>query len=219
MPAHHGPSSRTAALLLAAALGAGMLPAALRAERADRFKPTQVEADRMHYDDLKQVNVFTGSVHLTKGTISLRGDRLVLTQDPEGFQYGTATGGVASFRQKRDGVEEWVEGYGEEIHYDGKTETVRMTGRAKVRRLEGTRVVDEIDGAVIVYDSRTEQFEVDGGGRSQAAAASAAGSGRIRVVIQPRLGAAGAAPAAAPAAAAPLKPASSLSTPRAPDGR
>jgi lipopolysaccharide export system protein LptA len=35
----------------------GAAPAS--AERADRFKPTNVEADRMNYDDLKQVTVFT----------------------------------------------------------------------------------------------------------------------------------------------------------------
>jgi lipopolysaccharide export system protein LptA len=201
MPALPGPTARSAAraaagrlaswTVLAAALAA---PAAL-AERADRYKPTNVEADRMNYDDLKQVNVFTGAVVLTKGTITIRGDRMVLRQDPEGYQYGTTVGKLASFRQKRDGVDEWIEGHAEEIFYDGKSETVRLTGRAKVRRLEGTRVADEIDGAVIVYDSRTEQFAVDGSGQ---AGGPSTGSGRVRVTIQPRLGDApsgGAAPA------------------------
>jgi lipopolysaccharide export system protein LptA len=169
-----------------------------RAERADRYKPTNVESDRMNYDDLKQVNVFAGSVVLTRGTITMRGDRLVLQQDAEGYQYGTATGRLASFRQKRDGIDEWVEGYGEEVHYDGKTERLRFTGRAKVRRLEGTRVVDEIEGAIIVYDSRTEQYEVEGG----TATGPAVTGGRVRVVIQPRLGDAAATPAPAPGSAA-----------------
>lgn len=191
MPARSGPSARppvprvariaTACVGLALALGA----APGLAERADRYKPTNVEADRMNYDDLKQVNVFTGAVVLTKGTITIRGDRMVLRQDPEGYQYGTTTGRLASFRQKRDGVDEWIEGYAEEIHYDGKDETVRLTGRAKVRRLEGTRPADEIEGAVIVYDSRTEQFAVDGSGQANS---PASGGGRVKVVIQPRLG-------------------------------
>jgi len=180
------PVARLRSAVLAMIVAALALPAATtHAERADRYKPTNVEADRMQYDDLKQVNVFTGSVVLTKGTIVLRGDKLVLQQDPEGYQFGTATGRTASFRQKRDGVDEYVEGYGEEIHYDGKTERVRLTGKAKVRRLDGTRVVDEIDGAVIVYDSRTEQFQVDGSG---AASGPAVAGGRVRITIQPRLG-------------------------------
>jgi lipopolysaccharide export system protein LptA len=154
------------------------------AERADRFKPTQVEADRMDYDDLKQVNVFTGSVVLTRGTMIIKGDRMVVTQDAAGYQYGTTTGRLASFRQKRDGVDEWVEGYGEEIEYDGKTEVVKLRRTAKVRRLEGTRVMDEIDGPLIIYDSRTERFNVEGG---QASGPVASGNSRVKVVIQPRL--------------------------------
>jgi lipopolysaccharide export system protein LptA len=204
MPARPGPPARPAAthaarraaswVAFAAALAA---PAAL-AERADRYKPTNVEADRMNYDDLKQVNVFTGAVVLTKGTITIRGDRMVLRQDPEGYQYGTTVGKLASFRQKRDGVDEWIEGHAEEIFYDGKSETVTLTGRAKVRRLEGTRIADEIDGAVIVYDSRSEQFAVDGSGQ---ASGPSTGGGRVRVTIQPRLGDApppGAAPGTTP---------------------
>jgi lipopolysaccharide export system protein LptA len=187
-------------------------------ERADRYKPTHVEADRMEYDDLKQVNVFTGSVVLTKGSIMLRGDRLVVRQDPEGYQHGSATGRLAMFRQKRDGVDEWIEGYGEEIEYDGRNETVRFLRQAKVRRLEGTRVVDEIEGAVIVYDARTERFEVDGSGTAAGGAAS--GSGRVRVTIQPRLGDPGAAaPGPAGAGSVPLRPAPALAAPRPPDRR
>ena len=196
---------------------AAMLGSAAWAETADRYKPTQVEADRMQYDDLKQVNVFTGTVVLTKGTITIRGDRLVLQQDPEGYQYGTATGRQASFRQKRDGVDEWIEGYGEEIRYDGKADTVRLTGRAKVRRLEGTRVADEIDGAVIVYDSRTEQFSVEGS--PGAGAPSAAVGGRVRVTIQPRLGESAAATPGSPPPSTPggpLRPAPAAPRPTEP---
>ena len=192
MPCHAGPPNR----LFAAGLLLGM--AALTAapalgERADRFKPTNVESDKLQYDDLKQISIFTGAVVLTRGTITLKGDRLILSQDPEGYQRGTVTGRLASFRQKRDGVDEWVEGYAEDIEYDGKAEKVRLTRKAKVRRLDGTRVVDEIDGAVIVYDSLTEQFEVDG---RTPAGPPAPGAGRVRVVIQPRLGEPGATPAA-----------------------
>lgn len=209
---HVLPSGVPLALVLAVAFAC----APSLAERADRYKPTQVEADRMQYDDLKQVTVFTGSVVMTKGTMVLRGDQVVLVQDPEGYQHGTATGKLASFRQKRDGVDEWVEGYGEKIEYDGKSETVRLTGKARVRRLEGTRVVDEIDGAVIVYDSRTEQFSVEGG---TASGPTAAGGGRVRIVIQPRLGdPAKPAPGATPDGVR-LRPAPDVAAPRATDPR
>jgi lipopolysaccharide export system protein LptA len=231
MSRRSGPIRRVALSGVAACVALVCAPAV--GERADRYKPTHVEADRMQYDDLKQVNVFTGSVVLTKGTIVLRGDRLVISQDPEGYQHGTAVGKLASFRQKRDGVDEWIEGYGEEIQYDGRSETVRFLRKAKVRRLEGTRVIDEIDGAVIVYNSRTEQFEVDGSG--SAAGQAASGDGRVRVTIQPRLGdpvappapapdsrgapAGGAASGASPGGGPTLRPAPGLGSPRPPAPR
>jgi lipopolysaccharide export system protein LptA len=226
MPRRPGPIRRIATSGIALCMAIACVPAL--GERADRYKPTNVEADRMQYDDLKQVNVFTGSVVLTKGTIVLRGDRLVIRQDPEGYQHANATGRLASFRQKRDGLDEWIEGFGEEIEYDGRNETVRFLRKAKVRRLEGTRVVDEIEGAVIVYDSRTEQFDVDGSGAASGPAVS--GGGRVRVTIQPRLGEPGAPrpdptppgappPAGAAPGGATLRPAPGIAAPRGTDSR
>ncbi|MFN5883180.1 MAG: lipopolysaccharide transport periplasmic protein LptA [Burkholderiales bacterium] len=169
-------ASSTAILLLAL-----MVPD-VQAERADRFQPIQVESDRMQYDDIKQVNVFTGQVVLTRGTLVLRADQLVLRQDPEGYAQGTAIGQLARFRQKRDGLDEWVEGQGEEIAYDGKAETLRILRRAQVRRLDGSRLLDEIEGASILYDSRSERYTVEGG-----AARVSPDSGRVRITIQPRV--------------------------------
>ena len=59
----------------------------------------------MRYDDLKQTSVFTGNVVVTKGTIIIRGARIDVRQDPEGYQYGVVTaapGKLAYFKQKRD---------------------------------------------------------------------------------------------------------------------
>jgi len=147
--------------LLALALAAAQ-PA--RAEKADREKPVNIEADRMAYDDLRQVNVFEGHVVLTQGTLVIRTDKLTVTQDPEGFQTGIAdkgTGGLAYFRQKRDGVDEYIEGWGEQIRYNAKTDKADLITRARILR-NG----DEARGSVINYDGRTEFYTVDGKGRT-----------------------------------------------------
>ncbi|MBX3612768.1 MAG: lipopolysaccharide transport periplasmic protein LptA [Burkholderiaceae bacterium] len=191
------------------------LPAPALAEKADRNKPINVEADRMQYDDLKQINVFTGNVVLTKGTILLRADRLVIRQDPEGYQYGTATGNLAFFRQKREGVDQFVEGQARQIDYDGKRETFRLQQQAMMRRTENERVVDEVHGSDILYESRNEFFTVEG--TSGTAATPGNPAGRVRVIIQPR-DAAPAAPAA-PGEATPLKPAEQLAPPRGSSSR
>ncbi|GAA4407059.1 lipopolysaccharide transport periplasmic protein LptA [Quisquiliibacterium transsilvanicum] len=170
--------------LAAIALISGLAGQPALAERADRDKPVNIEADSMQYDDAKQVNVFTGSVTLTKGTILIRADRLVLRQDAAGNQYGTAHGNPASFRQKRDGVEQFIVGTGQQITYDGKAETVRFEQRATLKRLERERVTDEVHGNLIVYDSRSEFFDVRSGGASAATPENP--GGRVRVVIQPK---------------------------------
>ena len=163
------------------------VPAAM-AERADRDKPTNVEANQMAYDDVKQVNTFTGNVVLTRGTLVMRSEKLVVVQDAAGYQYATLTapkGGYATFRQKRDGGPDlWIEARAaDRIEYDGKTEVAKLFSKARVRLLEGERVTDEVEGDFISYDSKTEFYSVT----NTASGKSEPGSGRIRATIQPRL--------------------------------
>jgi len=200
------PPRGLAAIRALAALAVLVLAAPVTAERADRDKPVNIEADTMQYDDLKQVNVFTGNVTLTKGTIVIRADRLVLRQDPQGYQHGTAQGNPATFRQKREGVDQFVNGVARQLAYDGRTETVRLEDRASLKRLEQERVIDEVHGRLIVYDSRSEFFTVEGGGAASATPENP--GGRVRVVIQPRGN------AAEPPAPATLTPAERLAPPK-----
>ena len=202
-----------AGLIMSALVGTFVSALALpaHAEKADRDKPTNVEADRMRYDDLKQVNVFSGSVVMTKGTIIIKGDTITIRQDPEGYQYATATvnptgNKLASFRQKRDGLDQFYEGYGERIDYDGKAEKVYLRQRAQIQRLEGATVGDEARGNVITYDQRTETYNIDGGKESANANNP---SGRVRVILQPTNR-----PEVAPAPL-PLQPSPKIENPRA----
>lgn len=139
----------------------------------------------MTYDDVKQINTFIGNVHLTRGTMTMNAAKVVVTQDPSGYQIATlyaAPGGLANFRQKRDGGPDlWVEGEGERIEYDSKTEIAKLFTRAKVRRLDGKKVTDEAAGEFISYDSRSEFFTVN----NAANGTSVPNGGRIKVIIQP----------------------------------
>jgi lipopolysaccharide export system protein LptA len=176
------------------------------AEKADRNKPMNVEADALRYDDLKQTSVFTGKVVVTKGSILIRGARIDVRQDPEGYQYGVVTaepGKLAFYRQKRDGVDEFIEGEGETIEYDGKADRVKFIKRAEMRRIRGGALADEVVGSLIVYDNSTDVYTVDGGPASPAA------GGRVRAVLTPKPGAS--APVVAPnGPAANLRPSTTL---------
>ncbi len=153
------------------------------AAKEDQASPTTIESDGMTYDELKQINVFTGNVRLNRGSLALRGDRLTLRQTPEGFQVGLVEGKPATFRQRRDGPgDPFVEGEADRIDYDGKTEIVILTRNAELRKLEGSKVMNEVKGNTITYNQRTEFFTVNG----SPAESKGAAQGRVRVIIQPK---------------------------------
>ena len=180
-------------LLLSAALGGG--PAS--AEKADRNKPMNVEADALRYDDLKQTSVFTGRVVLTKGTILIRGARIVVRQDSDGYQFGVVDaepGKLAFYRQKREGLDEFIEGEGETIEYDSRADTVKFIKKAQLRRFRATTLGDEMSGGVILYNNITDVFTIDGAATPGSTGAPA---GRVRAMLSPKPDPAAAAPAGA----------------------
>ena len=191
-------------LMLALAL-AGFASLA-QAEQADRSKPMNIEADNMRYDDLKQTSVFTGNVVVNKGTIQIRGTRIDVRQDPEGYQYGIVTaepGKLAYFKQKRNtGTDEWIEGEGEVIEYDSRADNVKFIRRAVMRRLIGATPNDESSGPLIVYDQSNDTFTVNGSSLPPNAGVTTQAGGRVRAILTPKAAAAPAAPGAKPAAPA-----------------
>jgi lipopolysaccharide export system protein LptA len=181
---HHLRTSRLkpAVFVLLAGL---CLAGAARAETADKDKPMNIEADALRYDDAKQTSVFTGKVVITKGTIVMRGAKMDVRQDPQGNQFGLLVGSPGApgfFRQKREGLEEWMEGEADRIEYDSKAQTVVFNGNAVLRRFRGTQLNDESIGNQIVYNSLTEVFSVQGGAPNRSAANP---SGRVRAMLTP----------------------------------
>jgi lipopolysaccharide export system protein LptA len=163
----------------------GCIPLTAHAEQADRNKPLVYAADHLSYDDLKQTTILTGNVELTKGTIIVRGDRAEIHQDPEGYSYATATSdkGLAYIREKRDGVNEYFEGQGKRIDYDGKNDVSTLTGQAVARRLSGlTTTIDEVHGTVIRYDGVTGFYTATSSAGTKTGGSASA---RVRGMIAP----------------------------------
>jgi lipopolysaccharide export system protein LptA len=128
----------------------------------------------------------------------IRAGRIEVRETPDGYHNAIAIGAppkLATFRQKRDGVDEFIEGEAERLEYDGKTDTIKFINKASVRRLRGSVVADEIAGNLVTYDSISEVFNVSGG----AAPTASSPGGRVRVVLTPREGTAAAAEAASAA--------------------
>ena len=148
------------------------------AEKADRDKPTQVEANKMSADDARRLNIFEGDVVVTKGTIRLTAEKLVVRQDAEGFQLATATGKPAKFRQRQDakpGEKEgiWVDGEALRIEFDDRNQKIELFENARVNRGG-----DEVAGDYIFVDQRSDFYQVSSG--------KGAEKGRVKAIIQPK---------------------------------
>ncbi len=185
----------------------------VHAEKADRYKPVNIEANQdSKIDLLNQFTVFNGNVVVTKGTMTIRAARVEVRQSPDGYHSAVAFGSPgqhATFRQKRDQPDEWIEGDAERLEYDGRSDVIRFVGNATVRRLRGATLADEISGNLVTYDSTTEVFNVVGGNAS-----TANPGGRVRATLTPREGSPAAAEAASAAASGlPLRRSTTLPAP------
>src|SRR5436190_3513421 len=186
--------------------GLAVIGSPVHAEKADRFKPLNVEADLPgKIDLLNQYVVFNGNVVVTKGTMTIRANRIEVRESPDGYHTAIAFGSPsqhATFRQKRDAPDEYIAGDAERLEYDGKSDVIRFVNNASVRRLRGSETSDEISGNLVTYDSGTEVFNVTGG----APATASNPGGRVRAVLTPKEGSAAAAEAARAATAAASAP-------------
>lgn len=158
-----------------AALSIVLWATAAHAEKADRDKPVNLEADTVTLDDIKKVSVYQGNVILSQGTLMVRADRVQVTQNAAGLDKITATGRPAAFRQKLDGRDEFIEGFSDRIEFDSTNSQLELIGQARLRRGG-----DELRGAQISYNADTEFYKVTGQPNAQTP------SGRVRAVIRPK---------------------------------
>jgi lipopolysaccharide export system protein LptA len=143
----------------------------VHAEKADREKPLNIEANSMSLDNANHVSIFEGKVELTQGSLRLIAEKVVVTEDVGGHKFCVATGNLASFRQKRDGANEYVEGFGERIEYNTLSEKIDLFVRARVKQDQ-----DDVRGDHITYSTKTEIFRVS----------SPEKTGRVRATLQPK---------------------------------
>jgi lipopolysaccharide export system protein LptA len=158
----------------------------VHAEQADRNKPIALEADRITIDDLKRIQTLEGNVVLTQGTLSIRADKIVITEDAYGFQHGVALAGpgkLVRFRQKREGREGWIDGEAERIEYNTQKEIAELFRRAWIK--SGS---DQLRGDYIWYDAISERYLATGGARDSKN--PAAPPSRVSVTLQPKSAAA-----------------------------
>ena len=149
-------------------------------EEADRGKAIEIESDTMTVDDAKNISIYKGDVILTQGTLIIRAEELTVREDSQGFQHSTSIGNPTTFKQKRDGREDFIEGRAERIEYDGHREKVHLYSGASVKR--GT---DTVFGDYIMYDTNAE-FAQALSGSTKDQNGNEVKKGRTRAIIKPK---------------------------------
>ena len=166
----------------AAAAAAALAWTPALAEKADRDKPTNIEANRMSSDDARRMSIFEGNVVLTKGTMQVRADRIVVRQDADGFQlrHRHRQAGALSPERRSEGRQgRRLDRRRGAAHRDRRAATSASSCSTSARV---TRDQDEVNGDYIFVDQRTEFFSVS----AAKDAAPASPAGRVKAVIQPK---------------------------------
>jgi lipopolysaccharide export system protein LptA len=146
-------------------------------ELADREKPINVSADELTANNEIQESVFRGNVVLTQGTLRIAADRVVIKEDKDGYRYAVAYGAPVAFRQKRDKLDDYIEGWAERAEYDNKNEVMKLFNKARIKSSQG-----DLAGDFISYNTVRELFEVSGA----TPGATNPVPGRVKMTIEPR---------------------------------
>jgi lipopolysaccharide export system protein LptA len=152
------------------------------AEKADREKPIFYQGDSGGANLATKVGELAGNVVITQGTLTIHADRIVFHQNPDNSLSATAYGNPVSFREKRDGLEEYYEGVAQRAVYDGQKRFLELFDRALLKKSG-----DEIRSNYITYDAAADIFKAEGRPDSRPPDAGEAPLGaRVRGVFQPQ---------------------------------
>lgn len=172
------------AILLTQPATAWSQNALLSASSQDKEEPaTQILSNELTYDEKTKTSVFSGEVIMTRGLLKLLADELRLTEDAEGYQYGTASMDERKrvyIRQDRPESFEVLEGIGERAEYDGRAETFDLIGKARLTRFICGKPFDSISGERVRYYQKTDRYQAFSGPNSDNP------DGRVRSIAQPR---------------------------------
>jgi len=149
------------------------------AEKADREKPINFSGDTGDANLQSRGGMLAGHVIITQGTLEIRADRIVFRQNADNTLSATAYGNPVALRQKRDGVDEYYEGYAQRLEYDGSKELVELFDNALLRRGQ-----DEIRSNYVSYNTATELFKAEG--RPGSVPDPAGPGARVRGQFQPK---------------------------------
>jgi lipopolysaccharide export system protein LptA len=129
----------------------------LHAEKADRDKPIDFQGDTGGGNNQTKEGELVGHVIITQGTMTIQADRVTFKQNADNSLSATAYGNPVRFREKRDGADDYYEGYAQRIVYDGSKRFIELFDNALLKKTG-----DEIRSNYISYSAATEKFSAEG---------------------------------------------------------
>ena len=155
---------------------------AAHAEKADREKNIEFQGDSGGGNAESKTGELVGHVVITQGTMAIQADRVTFKQNADNSLSATAYGNPVRFREKRDGADDYYEGYAQRIVYDGEKRFIELFENALLKKSG-----DEIRSNYITYSAATEKFTAEGRPDAKPPAAGDAPLGaRVRGTFQPR---------------------------------
>ncbi len=153
-------------------------------EKADREKEMDISSKYGLYEGTKETNVkkLEGDVLIERGTMRITAERAIVKDTVEGMfaeLFGKSAGPI-TFRQKREGENDFVEASADRAEYDDSTGTIKLF--SKVRFKSGG---DLMESEYMVYNTVSEKMEL----RNQipgTKSTAAADEGRVVFKVQPR---------------------------------
>ena len=160
------------------------VPCVASGEKADRLQTLRMSAKQGSAEGSKEINLkkLDGDVLITQGTMRITADRAIV-KESVGSVFAELFGNNTSqitFRQKREGENDFVEASADRAEYDDKTGAIRLF--SKVRFKSGG---DVVDSEYMQYNTNTEKMEL----RNQVPGAKlkpGTEEGRVVFEVQPR---------------------------------
>ena len=149
---------------------------------SDRQQPLQIDADKADIDQQRGVSTYSGNVHLTRGSMKLIADEVIVKHEGGTVHVVTAIGSPANYQQLSD-KQQLIRASAQRMEYNIDTGQLLLLKQAELHQDSNVFASERI-----VYDSVND--------RVNAGANAASPTDRVHITIQP-----GAAPQAPPGTA------------------
>jgi lipopolysaccharide export system protein LptA len=149
-----------------------MVETMAHAASPDEDEPIRIDARSVEANDKTGTVVYSGSVVVEQGRLSIRADRVEIMTRQGRTELVRATGKPAKLRQRAGGEDEEVRAEANRVDYRVSLRKIDMSGHVSLQRGEDLFTAD-----VLHYDLDSKSLNAAGDDK---------GDGRVHAVIQPK---------------------------------